>query len=463
MKYRLPLIAALLMALGIHTQAQAAAQGKAGHKTAQTVKGKKGSHNGKRAVQQAQLAGAAVRGLGHETVLEAGCMDPETMAQIDGRLQLQALKWQDDEVPTTAGAATCRHYAAAVTQRLVRNTLALLNPVNAEGGLEAVIYSRAANDAASAQTRWPIMTEAPRLRQIASANLRSDGLDLQDIPSHLQWELDLIAKKMISSLRLEPTAHHLRITLSPEPGTGLEKIFAIELLESASAQRVEAAIWLDRKELPGAYFSLKGIEYERLLWQSPVQNARISRGVGPSVTTMRRRVAVKTAKSAKPRMAIRTFRVRGQHIGIDFAAPLGTPVAAVADGEVVHVGPNGGYGNLIIIDHGDGHHTYYAHLSAYAQEMRIGLQVRRGEEIGQVGSTGFSTGPHLHFEIRKDDRYIDPTNRQSQLRFWNLAEQEQSDVVARLMRLQIGPGAAPAVIEASRGQRLDQGPAFSDR
>lgn len=259
----------------------------------------------------------------------------------------------------------------------------------------------------------------------------------------------------MSSLRLEPTTHHLRITLSTDQATGLEKVFAVQLLESASGQRVETAIWLDRKDLPGAYFSLNGIEYERLLWQSPVQNARISRGVGPSMTTLRRRVAVRAAKSNKQRMVVRTFRVRGQHIGIDFAAPLGTPVVAVADGEVIHVGPNGGYGNLIIIDHGDGHHTYYAHLSAFAQDLRTGIQVRRGEEIGQVGSTGFSTGPHLHFEIRKHGQYVDPANKQSQLRFWNLGEQEQADVVARLMRLQIAPGSAPAVIEARRNQNAD--------
>lgn len=448
MTLRLPLMFAVLMGLCLHTQAQTIAPAKKNSKAAAAVKGKKGSQKTK--LQAPPLRPPAAAALGPETALEAGCLDPEKMAQLDGRLQLQALRWQAEVSPPALDHSGCRHYAAAVTQPLVRNTLALMYPANTEGGLEAVMYTRAASDSASAQTRWPI-TDSPKLRQLSTSPLRSDGVDLRDIPAHLQWELDLIVKKMISALKLEPSAHHVRITLSPETSTGLEKVYAVELLESASAQRVETAIWLDRKDLPGAYFSLNGIEYERLLWQSPVQNARISRGVGPSVTTMRRRVAVKTAKSNKPRMAIRTFRVRGQHIGIDFAAPLGTPVAAVADGEVIHASANGGYGNLIIIDHGDGHHTYYAHLSAYGQDIRPGVQVRRGEEIGLVGSTGFSTGPHLHFEIRKNGQYIDPASRQSQLRFWNLAEQEQSAVVARLMRLHMGPGSAPIVIEASSG------------
>jgi lipoprotein NlpD len=142
--------------------------------------------------------------------------------------------------------------------------------------------------------------------------------------------------------------------------------------------------------------------------------------------------------------------------GLDIAGQAGDPILAAADGQVVYAGAGlRGYGNLIILDHGDGHHTYYAHLSAFAQDIRPGTLVRRGEEIGQVGSTGFSTGPHLHFEIRKQGQYIDPANKQSQLRFWQLAEQEQSQAVSRLMRLQITPGAAPVVVEASRGPRPD--------
>jgi murein DD-endopeptidase MepM/ murein hydrolase activator NlpD len=182
-----------------------------------------------------------------------------------------------------------------------------------------------------------------------------------------------------------------------------------------------------------------------------VQFSRISRGVGPSVVTIRRKVAVKTRKQGKPRTVVRTFRVRGQHIGIDFAAPTGTPVVAVADGEVLHADFNGGYGKLIIIDHGQGHHTYYAHLSAYASDIRPGTPVRRGETIGFVGSTGFSTGPHLHYEIRKQGQYIDPTLTQHKLQFWTLTEDEQPALLARLLMLQWAPSSLPALIEASRG------------
>jgi murein DD-endopeptidase MepM/ murein hydrolase activator NlpD len=77
--------------------------------------------------------------------------------------------------------------------------------------------------------------------------------------------------------------------------------------------------------------------------------------------------------------------------------------------------------------------------------------VRRGETIGFVGSTGFSTGPHLHYEIRKQGQYIDPTLTQHKLQFWTLTEDEQPALLARLLMLQWAPSSLPALIEASRG------------
>lgn len=94
------------------------------------------------------------------------------------------------------------------------------------------------------------------------------------------------------------------------------------------------------------------------------------------------------------------------HQGIDIGAPTGTPIRVVADGEVIFAGANGGYGLMTIVDHGDGVHTAYAHQSALV--ARGGQRVRAGDVIGKVGSTGHSTGPHLHFEIRVGGTAIDP-------------------------------------------------------
>jgi murein DD-endopeptidase MepM/ murein hydrolase activator NlpD len=95
------------------------------------------------------------------------------------------------------------------------------------------------------------------------------------------------------------------------------------------------------------------------------------------------------------------------HAGIDVAAPQGTPIQAIDDGEVLKAYWNeDGYGGLVIIGHPSGYETWYGHMARFSVEK--GQQVKRGEAIGAVGSTGYSTGPHLHFEVRQDGQLIDP-------------------------------------------------------
>lgn len=95
------------------------------------------------------------------------------------------------------------------------------------------------------------------------------------------------------------------------------------------------------------------------------------------------------------------------HGGIDLAAKVGTPVLASAPGKVIHAGPAGGYGNLIILEHRYEYTTYYGHLSKI--HVKKGDSVNQGQKIGEVGKTGRVTGPHLHFEIRKDGKHTSPS------------------------------------------------------
>ncbi len=97
-----------------------------------------------------------------------------------------------------------------------------------------------------------------------------------------------------------------------------------------------------------------------------------------------------------------------RHDGVDLPAPSGTPVRAAADGVVRYFGRNGSYGRFIRLDHGFGLETAYGHLRRYALSLRRQARVRRGEVIGYVGSSGLSTGPHLHYEVRVNGRAIDP-------------------------------------------------------
>ena len=103
------------------------------------------------------------------------------------------------------------------------------------------------------------------------------------------------------------------------------------------------------------------------------------------------------------------YNVRKRHWGTDFSAPTGTPIYATGDGLVIeNNNSRSGYGKHIIIDHGYGYQTLYAHMSKV--DVRRGQRVKRGDVIGYIGSSGRSTAPHLHYEVIKDGRKINPIN-----------------------------------------------------
>ncbi len=99
------------------------------------------------------------------------------------------------------------------------------------------------------------------------------------------------------------------------------------------------------------------------------------------------------------------------HHGIDYSAPTGTPVSASGDGRVQFAGSKGQYGRLVIVSHRNGYRTYYGHLSRIAKNLRQGARVDQGQVIGYVGSTGLATGPHLHYEMRVNDRPVNPLSQ----------------------------------------------------
>src|SRR3546814_19502540 len=96
------------------------------------------------------------------------------------------------------------------------------------------------------------------------------------------------------------------------------------------------------------------------------------------------------------------------HRGVDFAAPSGTPVMAAGDGVIERAGRNGGYGNYVRLRHDARHRTAYAHLSRFAKGVRAGQRVTQGQVIGYVGTTGRSTGPHLHYEVLVSGEQVHP-------------------------------------------------------
>jgi murein DD-endopeptidase MepM/ murein hydrolase activator NlpD len=102
------------------------------------------------------------------------------------------------------------------------------------------------------------------------------------------------------------------------------------------------------------------------------------------------------------------YKIRKMHEGLDFAAPIGTPIYATGDGVIIAAGVERGYGNRIMINHGYGYVTKYAHMSRF--KVQGGSRIKRGDVIGYVGNTGASTGPHCHYEVYKNGKPINPIN-----------------------------------------------------
>lgn len=185
-------------------------------------------------------------------------------------------------------------------------------------------------------------------------------------------------------------------------GDSFEVLFSREYDEHGSAVREgnvlyasmtvggkERALW---RHDPGDgnwdYFDEQGRSMKKFLMKTPIDGARISSSFG---------------NRRHPILGYTRL-----HSGTDFAAPTGTPIYAAGNGTVEMAGRNGGYGNYVRIRHANGYQTAYAHMSRFGRGIRQGIRVRQGEIIGYVGSTGRSTGPHLHYEVIRNGSKVNP-------------------------------------------------------
>ena len=173
------------------------------------------------------------------------------------------------------------------------------------------------------------------------------------------------------------------------PGSARSDQFRILAAEFVNQGRTHTAVYFEGGDGDGRYYDVVGRSVSRSFLRYPVEYRRIS-----SRFSMSRFHPV--------------LRVRRPHYGVDFAARTGTPIRAVADGRVTRAGWKGGYGRLVDISHGGGMKTRYAHLRRYGPGVRRGVSVKKGQTIGYVGCSGLCTGPHLHYEMWQDNRYVDP-------------------------------------------------------
>lgn len=164
------------------------------------------------------------------------------------------------------------------------------------------------------------------------------------------------------------------------------RILAAELVND---EKVLQAYWFQPEQGEGAYYAADGSSVRKAFLRSPIEFSRITSGFS----------------GARFHPILRTWRA---HKGVDYGAPAGAGIVAVADGIVATAESQRGYGNLIVLKHQGNYSTAYGHLKNFAKGIRKGAHVRQGDTIGYVGQTGLATGPHLHYEFRVKDKQVDP-------------------------------------------------------
>jgi len=201
---------------------------------------------------------------------------------------------------------------------------------------------------------------------------------------------------------------------------------------SPRGKKMDYYLFADSKDREN-FYDQDGKTAKRKLRATPINGARLSSSFG---------------KRRHPILGYRKM-----HSGVDFAARTGTPIMAAGNGTVEVAGRNGGYGNYIRIRHSDGYKTAYAHLSKYARGIRKGKYVKQDQIIGYVGSTGRSTGPHLHYEVHLHGKKINP-RRLSQLSGKPLAKDQIPAFKKRRAEIDALRQAAP-VLRTSNGLTVE--------
>ncbi|MFA7244779.1 MAG: peptidoglycan DD-metalloendopeptidase family protein [Candidatus Magasanikbacteria bacterium] len=232
------------------------------------------------------------------------------------------------------------------------------------------------------------------IKQSASINnsMYLDGL-AQNIPEGVIIEFaDIFAWTIDFSVQVQKDdkfeiLYEQRFRDGKEAGYG--RILAGKFVNSG---KIFTAYLFEDAEGKATYYSAEGENLQKQFLKAPLEFKRITSGY-----TYARFDPINYTKQ--------------KHLAIDYAAPIGTPVMSVGDGTVEFVGWNNqGFGNFISIHHNDTYTTQYAHLSGFAKGLKKGDQVVQGEVIGYVGSTGHSTGPHLHYQIKENGALVNPMN-----------------------------------------------------
>jgi murein DD-endopeptidase MepM/ murein hydrolase activator NlpD len=239
-----------------------------------------------------------------------------------------------------------------------------------------------------------LLPRTARIAGVVSSTLYRAVIDLgeqgqlaRDFADVFAWDIDFQR-----SVQPGDTFHVLyeRLFRSEKDGTETYmrpgRILAAEYEGTAGLHR---AVYFEPEEGRGGYYRPDGTSVQGQFLMAPLRHARVT-----------------SAYSAARRHPI--LKVVRPHHGIDYAAPHGTPVWAVADGEVIYRARAGGFGNLVKIRHSNGYVSYYAHLSRFMKRLKVGDRVEQKQVVGYVGATGLATGPHVCFRVAQNGHYVNP-------------------------------------------------------
>lgn len=277
---------------------------------------------------------------------------------------------------------------------------------------------------------WTSVIRNPALSSIpvSDRNRLIDHLDRV-----FQWQVDFSRQIRVGDAYRFAFEREVR----PDGSMRAGRLLAAELVNSGTPYH---AIWFDpNDDGEGSWFDLEGKSVRRAFLLKPLEYRRIS----------------SRFSSGRFHPILNRWRA---HRGIDYAADSGTPVMATSDGVVVHRGPKGDLGNAVEIRHPNGFVTRYGHLRGFRSGIGVGTRVHQGDIVGYVGMTGLATGPHLHYEMLRGGKQMDPLSVDlpagdpvpSEARARWLSES-----AARLALLELIPGAGPVRTAAAQ---VDAGP-----
>jgi murein DD-endopeptidase MepM/ murein hydrolase activator NlpD len=260
--------------------------------------------------------------------------------------------------------------------------------------VESFTVSRDGEAFMSRREEPPMRTEEARIAGLVSSTLHDAvvalgesaqlAVDLADI---FAWDIDFSRSvRFGDEFRVLYERRYRTDPDGRDDYVGPGRILAARYLGAAGDH---AAVYFESQRGRGGYYRPDGSSVERNFLMAPVRHSRIASAFSHS----------------RLHPILRIWR---PHHGIDYAAPEGTPIWAVADGKVIYRGPAGGFGNLLKIRHEEGYVSYYGHLSRFARGLAEGQRVRQKQVIGYVGHTGLATGPHVCFRMSKDGRFFDP-------------------------------------------------------